>query len=152
MPIQLELAIKSKTSENLSTLVKILGKNSNLTKTFTNMSLTWQYQLLKWFSLPHVGRTHSISKEPIKPKTVPKTWKKSREVLQYGPTYIWCLNWYIGRKIQLKFSKFWHRKTSINLDLVFNYKLAVLCSLSKINSWISCVWYFCNCNCTDPNL
>jgi hypothetical protein len=32
VPIQLELAIKSKTSENLSTLVKILGKNSNLTE------------------------------------------------------------------------------------------------------------------------
>jgi hypothetical protein len=74
VPIQLELAIKSKTSDNLSTLVKILGKNSFLTeKNIHKYEPHLTVSAAKMVSLPRVGRTHRISKEPIKPKTVPKT-------------------------------------------------------------------------------
>ena len=72
MPIQLELAIKSKTSENLSTLVKILRKNSNLTEKNVH-KYEPHLTAAKMVSLQRVGRTHRISKESIKPKTVPKT-------------------------------------------------------------------------------
>ena len=71
MPIQLELAIKSKTSENLSTLVKILWENRKLTeKNVHKYEPHLTVSAAKMVSLPRVGRTHRISKEPIKPKTI----------------------------------------------------------------------------------